>query len=604
MFRQFLETHDLARFTFRSDLFPTLDDRDFWENFQNETCVSLAEEELDYGWPIIKATDFMEFKKSGNRKIMENPHFDRRSHLVLFVLAELKENEGRFLPQIVNGLFAICEESYWGLSAHFLNHKFERPNIPTPAEPYIDLYAAETAEQLSMTVTLLKQPLLGFCPEIVKRVEYELNKRIKEPYENRFDFGWMGHQGKRVNNWNPWILSNVLTVFLLCEREERRKERAVRKILWEAQNYYDAIPDDGGCDEGPHYWNRAGASLFELVYQLKIATDGALDLFADEKLGRMASYMQKAHLAADYFVNVADAHAVGIGTNMPMLFGFARETQNKELMNFSVAVYRERADLRDPLDYKILTLRRLILNEQFIRQMSEWQVSYPLHGILENLPNMELATLRRGDMILSVKGGFNEENHNHNDVGSFVLYENIDPILIDVGIGTYTKDTFSAATRYKNIPWTRGSYHNIPLINGAEQVNGKQYRADRFEATEEEIFVSCAGAYPTEAQINGLTRSFSLSEKGLTVTDRFEFAKADRQSVCEVFMTVLPVRIEQGEAILGERYRMVPSKGVLRYEQICFGDPSLTSDWNAEFVTRILLECEHEQEICIKVELI
>lgn len=113
MFLSFLNDHNLAEYSFSSQLFPTIDDRNFWENFQNDTCVSIAETEIEYGWPIIKATDFMEFKKSGNRSVMQQIYFDRRSHLILFALAELKENKGRFIPALVNGLFTICEESYF-----------------------------------------------------------------------------------------------------------------------------------------------------------------------------------------------------------------------------------------------------------------------------------------------------------------------------------------------------------------------------------------------------------------------------------------------------------------------------------------------------------
>ena len=130
MFRSFLKNHDLSEYSFSSELFPAVEDRIFWDNFQNDTCVSIAEAEMDYAWPIIKATDFMEFKKSGNRTVMENIHLDRR---------------------------------------------------------------------------------------------------IKAPYESRYDFGWMGYRGKRVNNWNPWILSNVLTVFLLTECNQRRKQKAIGK---------------------------------------------------------------------------------------------------------------------------------------------------------------------------------------------------------------------------------------------------------------------------------------------------------------------------------------------------------------------------------------
>lgn len=600
MLRAFLDTHDLSDYRFRRDIFPDVTDRAFWQAFPSETYVKEAEEAIDYAWPVIKATDFMEYKKSGNRKIMENVHFDRRSHLVLFALAELKENKGRFLPQIVNGLFTICEETYWGLSAHWL-HKLETGNIPSPVHPYIDLFAAETAEHLAMIAYLLEQPLRDFCPEILDRVAHELDRRIKTPYESRYDFWWMGHGGRRVNNWNPWILSNLFTVFLLCERDEARRARAVRKMLYEAQFYYDAIPEDGGCDEGPGYWQRAGASLFELLYQLKCATEGAIDLFDDEKIARIASYMKRVHIAADLFVNVADAHAKGLALYMPLLFSFAREVGDAELMSFSVSAYRAKTRETRPLDYKQRTIRRIIYNARALQEMEHYEVQGPIHGAREYLPDLELAVLRCGDMVLSAKGGHNAESHNHNDVGSFTLYENTTPVLVDIGIGTYTKDTFSRR-RYITIPWVRTAYHNLPLLNGVEQQDGAEYRAERFEVSDKGVEISYPAAYPCEAGVATLTRSLELSDRGVSVTDRGLGTDGAPCRISEVLMCVLPVRIEDGAAIIGERYRLCVSAGAIRAEQVPFDDALLCSDWQTEYATRIIVECENKQEICMKVE--
>lgn len=599
MFNRFLKENDFSCYDFSSNLFPTVENREFWESFQNKTYVSEAEKELDYGWPIIKATDFMEFKKSGNRKIMEDIHFSRRNHLVLFVIAELKENKGRFLPQIVNGLFTICEESYWGISAHYINAP---ENIPSPKYPYIDLFAAETAEHLSMTLNLLRGPLLSFCPEIVGRLEYELDRRIKTPYESRFDFWWMGHRGTSVNNWNPWILSNILTVFLLTEPNMRRTQNAVKKMLSEIQYYYKSIPDDGGCDEGTSYWDRAGASLFEFLYQLKCATNGKLDFFGDKKVKLIADYMKKMHITSDIFVNVADAHAVGKSKFMALLYGFARETKQKDLMNFSVVAYRERTSFADPLGHRNRTIRRLIYSSEFLREMEAYETTKQVHGALEYLPNLQIAVLRKGDMILSAKGGFNCENHNHNDVGSFTLYDGITPILVDIGISTYTRFTFDGSTRYVMIPWTRGSYHNIPMINGVEQPVGHRYRADSFEATENEICISYPNAYPEEASICGLVRLLELKENSLLISDRFDFSDNERQNVREVLMSVLPVQVENNVAIIGDRYRITVGTGIISCERVPFEDACLEGDWKTDACYRIMLECDREKEICIKVE--
>lgn len=601
MFKRFFDDKALYGYKFRSDIFPCIEDREFWENFNNESCISEAEKEIDYPWPPIKATDFMEYKKSGNRTIMEGNHFQRRNHLVLFALAELKENKGRFLPQIVNGLFTICEESYWGVSAHWLRAGHEVGNIPSPKYPYIDLFAAETAEHVSMVITLLREPLLNFCPEIIERVEYELDRRIKAPYESRLDAWWMGYGEKSLNNWTPWIISNVLSVFLLCEPNEYRKQRAIRKMMIETQKYYDTLPSDGGCDEGPGYWARAGASLFEIIYLLKIATDGKMDLFDDEKLRLIASYMKKVHITQDIFVNVADAHATGIGYILPLLYGVAKQTKQEDLINFSVAAYRERTNMTDPLKHVYRTMRRLILNSQFIKEMDSYEVKYPLHNTLELLPKLQLAVLRSKDMSLSAKGGFNNESHNHNDVGSFAFYDGKTPVLVDIGISTYTKFTFTAATRYTMIPWTRSAYHNLPLINDVEQRFGAEYKADSFEADQTGIRISFASAYPKQAGVKTLRRTVCF-ENGLPVIkDSFEFGDEGAR-VKEILMSVLPTRIENNTVIIADRYRVSASVGIFDTERVDFDDKNLPRDWGVDHCTRIMLDVDGEKEICIRVE--
>ncbi len=600
MFNRFFEKHTVGEYSFRSDLFPTVEDRAFWDAYQNEECVSLAAREINYAWPIVKATDFMAFKINGDRTVMQKPYDDRRNHLHLFVYAELKENKGRFLPQIVNGLFTTCEESFWGLSAHYMDKTFAFPYIPTPAEPYIDLCAAETAEFLAVTVTLLRKPLEAYCPEIIDRVLYELNRRIKEPYETRLDFAWMGHGHRKPNNWTVFILANVLTVFLLTEKEERRRARAIRKIMLEAQNYYNTIPNDGGCDEGVSYWNMAGASLFEIVYQLKQATDGALDLFDDEKLGRIAAYMKKAHIAADRFIVVAD------GSPSPrsggLLYWFAKETGQTELMNFAAALYQKDPDPMRLLSHTCGSFRRCIYYSDMIREMEAYSVSYPLHGAVEYLPELEIAGLRRGELFLFAKGGNNDEQHNHNDVGSFAFYDGTTPVLVDVGIGVYNRYTFEPETRYTLIPWTRAMNHNIPLINGVEQREGDAFRADEFSVEEGKAEISFADAYPKEAGVASVRRTLTLNENGVTCTDRFAFAGTERNAVCEVLMSVLPVRIENNTAILGEKYRISADCGKLAFEFLPFEDEKLEREWKCDGVARITVSLDGAEHVTLTVE--
>ncbi|GFJ94351.1 hypothetical protein Prum_079930 [Phytohabitans rumicis] len=90
----------------------------------------------------------------------------------------------------------------------------------------------------------------------------------------------------------------------------------------------------------------------------------------------------------------------------------------------------------------------------------------------EWLPDTEVLVVRerpgRADgLFLAAKGGHNAENHNHNDVGTFIVALDGRPVLVDAGVGRYTRQTFSDR-RYEI--WTmRSTHHNVPEMNGREQ---------------------------------------------------------------------------------------------------------------------------------------
>ena len=65
-------------------------------------------------------------------------------------------------------------------------------------------------------------------------------------------------------------------------------------------------------------------------------------------------------------------------------------------------------------------------------------------------------------------------------------------------------------------------------------------------------------------------------------------------------MSVLPVRMEGNDAILGERYR-VSANGKLRTEWLAFEDPLLENDWKTKGVTRILIENESPDRVTVRV---
>ena len=146
-------------------------------------------------------------------------------------------------------------------------------------------------------------------PLVRERVRLEVDRRILTPNLERDDFWWMGFTPREVNNWNPWINSNWLASVLLLERDPERRVRAVAKIARSLDRFVDAYPDDGGCDEGPSYWGRAGASLFESLELLHAATGGRLDVYREPVVRAIGQYIARAYIAGDYYVNIGDASA-------------------------------------------------------------------------------------------------------------------------------------------------------------------------------------------------------------------------------------------------------------------------------------------------------
>ncbi|MDE6121989.1 MAG: heparinase, partial [Duncaniella dubosii] len=100
---------------------PSYYDRDGWEAFlgdSRDTYIKRGEKALNHTWPRVKATDYLEFERSGNRIVMETPLNDNNNAVANLLMAELAEGKGRFIDQLINGVYAAAEMTSWALSAH------------------------------------------------------------------------------------------------------------------------------------------------------------------------------------------------------------------------------------------------------------------------------------------------------------------------------------------------------------------------------------------------------------------------------------------------------------------------------------------------------
>src|SRR6266496_683947 len=85
--------------------------------------VKNGENALKENFPNVPATVTLDFVRNGNRTRYENITFGKRNRLWNLVLAESVERKKRFTDAIVDGIWSICEESFWGTSAHLFIQK-------------------------------------------------------------------------------------------------------------------------------------------------------------------------------------------------------------------------------------------------------------------------------------------------------------------------------------------------------------------------------------------------------------------------------------------------------------------------------------------------
>ncbi len=557
--------------------FPTIQEREPWEALPSEvrdTYVARGTELLGHEWRALPATLFLEYARHGNRSRYQNVRYARRHNLRDLVLAECVEGEGRFLDDIVNGIWSTCEESYWGVPAH-LSLQEAGSGLPDVEEPTVDLFAAETVALLAWTHYLLGDTLDEVSPLVLPRIRYEATRRVLDPCLERDDFWWMAfHPGSHsVNNWNPWINSNWLATTLLLEQDPERQVAAVHKSLRSLDIFLGIYGEAGGCDEGPGYWGRAAASLFDCLEWLYSATDGNVDVYDEVKIKNMGRFIYRTHIYDHYFVNFADASAI----NQPpagLIYRYGKRIEDQEMAGFGGWLMQQAGGnvakqssslgriLPNLFEIELLNLLTQILEGSLGRILPNlFEIPTPLdveptqpligQAWFDDIQVM-VARDRAGSpegLFVAAKGGHNSESHNHNDVGNVIVYADGKPLIVDAGVETYRRKTFSPQ-RYEI--WTmQSAYHTLlPTVDGVMQAPGRDFKADdvRYTAGDDGIAyaLNVAGAYPDEAKIKSWKRALTLTRgESLLIEDEYEFVEAP-DTLTMGLLTPCEVEIESG----------------------------------------------------------
>lgn len=499
--------------------------------------IQTGEALLEYKFEPISATLSLDFVRSGDRERHSKISFGKRNALIDLVLAESIEDKGRFTEAILNGIWSICEESFWGVPAHISG-----TGLPNVEDNIVDLFAAETASVLAFADYFTGEKLDKINKLIRRRIYHETNQRLFIPMlKNPDRYGWMSKKNA-VNNWNPWIMSNWMTATLLLEKDEARRAESLYAAMLGLDLYLNGLGEDGGCDEGPSYWFAAGACVFDGLELLDEATTGKVTIYNEPLVQKMASYVYKTHIANDYFVNFADADPK-LKPDGIMLYRFGQKINDPQLKQFGKwAVEKYPTAVSNNGFHRMRKIQNLLT----VKHIEPTKNTYePVRNAYFN--DIQVLTARADNgFYLATHGGHNAESHNHNDVGDFLLYANGEPVIIDAGRGNYTARTFSSK-RYE-LWFTQSQYHNLPIINGLGQIAGRSYEATNVKSTvndkESSLNMNIAPSYDKAAGIASWNRTVKLNRAKNTVEINDDYALNQKpNSLQQVFMTVCDIDI-------------------------------------------------------------
>ncbi len=451
-------------------------------------------------------------------------------HLDLIALAAWVRHPALHLADVQDLLWLLTEMESWVP----VSHRYCA----------VDLVSSRCAAALAEVLYLLKDQL---DTVLVQRLGAAIEARVLRPALDcrSGDVWWTSGM-----NWNSVCNTNVLSVALYRVGGYELANivhTLVQRLLYSLEGF----SDDGGCLEGPAYWQYGFGHYVDAATMLHHRTGGNLNLMAFSKIERICRFPLvtqiegdiraafcddggRGYIAPDLALKINRFHAV------PELYRIAARDEDGHL-----AVAEPR--------YNGSTPSHMLHSLLFYRGEKAGAPGCSEDGFL---PDMGLAKLVNGTKehraVLVALAGRNDVPHNHNDIGTFVYYRDGHCWLTDPGGPVYTDKTFGPQ-RYEILE-CRTLGHSCPIVNGHEQKPGADYcGAIRVEAADAQgakrIWIDMRRAYP-DPTLETLERTLTLARDGsLRIEDAFVFSVVPR-FLQEGFVTHEKVAlVKQGNAV-------------------------------------------------------
>ena len=473
-----------------------------------------ADTKLDY-------QSFMYFYTTGSRKEYEDKYYARRRRLGQALMLYLLYEEQEYMDVLCETIWAICSELTWVLPAHLANVAV------SDYRTHIDLFAAETAHSLAEADYLLQDKL----PERIRAlIRHEVTTRTFDAYESKPYF-WE----KIVSNW-PGVCGCSIGMAYLCLAPERFE--AVKDRLMDVLDHFlKSYGDDGSNTEGISYWEYGFGMYLNFADMLYRYSEGKIDLRHGEKVDKIATFLQKIVMRKDITISFSDGSRS---------YGF----QNIGLLGYLTTHYPDVVIQSAPpqtLGLATCSKPTWLLRYFLWADKDSFTPNNQLPTGMEYLKDPQWYIVKKQKYSFAAKGGHNNEGHNHNDVGSFILATDRGQMLADLGAMQYTAQCFSSQ-RYTLLQ-NSSLGHSVPIVDGKAQGTGECYHAEIQKVTDTEFVMELQNAYDTN--IENITRIFEVQDFGIVITDTYQAEESSEHQITERFVSIVEPEIKNGYVRIG-----------------------------------------------------
>ena len=426
----------------------------------------------------------------------------------------ITEDEG-YLTSLADEIWNICSFECWTGPWHIE----ERESLDTRFTE-LDLSSTDLGANMAEIIYYVGDKL----PELVtRRAKDQVYRRIIRSYADKKneEIYWF----YRNTNWSAVCTANVFTAYFYLASDDEI-EAAIPRMLKSIECYLSGLDGEGCCIEGYGYWNYGFGHFCRFADLLRRYTDGRINLFENEKVRMIALFQQKIAMNDRECLSFSDCDRI-----------YKPLTAISHLLKLEyddVEIPPLSANLNPAVSLRDLTYQDPKLGDCTFKPKSH------------SFKNAQWFVYHGESYSLGAKAGHNNETHNHNDVGSFMVSKGGKITLCDLGSGEYTKDYFSAKRYEIMVCSSRG--HSVPIINGGYQITTDS-KAEILENSDTAFKFRYGKVYSDES-IKNMERGFECLQDKIILTDSFEFNTCP-ESLVERFVSDLEMKLEPGRVTVG-----------------------------------------------------